>query len=128
MIVFYAGQRSASTTVEFKAANLLLLIWNDNDNGGEERRFSVIEQVQDRWREIGILLGFQDAELTVIERQKNFSGKECLLCITDKWIRSSTPQSNDRYSPTWDGLATLLHDIQESQTAQKLTKILRLMQ
>ena len=120
--VFCTGQKSISANVEFSVDQLLRL--KCNDNGGEERHFSVIEKVQDRWWEIGIYLGFQVAELNNIEQQRDRDGKKCLMSITDKWIRNSTQQCNDRYSPTWDGLINLLLDIQESRTAEQLKEIL----
>lgn len=118
-------ESQSTCQVEFSIANLLVLPRIPNDNNGRENRprISVIEQVQVRWKEIGVLLGFQLSDLTTIE-EENAHTKARLMYVIDKWIRNSAQQSNDRYSPTWDGLISLLRDIEEPRLADQLVTLL----
>ena len=95
-----------------------------HNDSGEQRRFSVIEQIQDKWESIGILLGFQRPELDTVQQQYNRDAIKCLTHITEKWIRKSSKV--DRYNATWDGLAKLLRDIDELPMANELDKLLYL--
>ena len=116
----YTGCKSIP---EFSVANLLVLPLSHNDSGGERRKFSVIEQIQDKWEQAGILLGFKCAEFSAIQQQYHFDAKKCLICIIEKWIHTCN-STNGRYSPTWEGLAELLLDIDEVPMANELNKLL----
>ena len=107
----------------FNLANLRLLSWHNNS--GERITFSVIECVLHKWKDIGILLGFNYSALESIEKEKNQVAKECLFKIFDEWTKFSMQQTNDQYSPTWNGLVNLLQDIGDSQLADNLVDILR---
>ena len=115
--------RAITTQMAFNLANLRLLSWHNNS--GERITFSVIECVLHKWKDIGILLGFNYSALESIEKEKNQVAKECLFKIFDEWTKFSMQQTNDQYSPTWNGLVNLLQDIGDSQLADNLVDILR---
>lgn len=115
--------RVITTQMALNLANLRLLSWHNNS--GERITFSVVERVLHKWKDIGILLGFNYSVLESIEKEKNQVAKECLFKIFDEWTKFSMQQTNDQYSPTWNGLVNLLQDIGDSQLADNLVDILR---
>lgn len=115
-------RRSHSTQQEFTVNNLQLLSWNNH--GGERKTYSVAENVKHKWQNIAILLGFQVPDITSLKSEHSNDAIRCLIEIFDQWIRNAAQQSSDRYCPTWDGLLTLLYDIEEASVAKYLTEIL----
>lgn len=118
-------RRLGSIQQEFTIANLQLLSWKDHN--GERKTYSVTSQVQHKWQTIGIQLGFHLPHIQSLECKYSSNptpSTMCLIQILDQWIRNGVQQNVDRYCPTWDGLTTLLCDIEEGGVAEKIRKIL----
>ena len=90
-----------------------------NPNGG--RPFKLLPLLQDKWRDIGLLLGLEH----YLGEWQKMDVQERLRRIFMKWKECAMNLDGDseRYSYSWDGLYNLLMDTDE-QVAQSYFQFL----
>ena len=80
------------------------------------------------WKTIAIKLGLEDTTPGFnnnTARQQNYDDRQCVIEVFDKWFKNANRLPNaHRYPKTWDGLHTLLDDIELGEVAAKLSEAL----
>lgn len=92
---------------------MLLLEWLDDQHKKNELR--IINEASNKWRDIGILLGFSAATLDGEEQKTNENSKR-FQRVVDKWIETG----GANYPATWRGLQQVLIDCEMSQLAERI--------
>ena len=96
--------------------NISLIEWTDE--GGNPRKFKLINKISSEWSDAGTLLGLSD-ELQNIENEGR-GNKHRFEEVHKRWEDNG---SSD-YPFTWEGLFKLLHDIEKSTAARELREAL----
>ena len=94
-------------------ATLTLLKWQED---GHNLKFRLIDKVQSKWWNLGTLLGLTDL-LTSWEKEYQNDASRCWTKVMTHWLNGG---GGDDYPPTWEGLYTLLEDVQCVQVAKEL--------
>ena len=89
---------------------LTLLKWQED---GHTKRFRLIDKVQSKWRDFGTLLGLA-GQLTSWESEYRI---RCLTKVMTRWLDGG---GGGDYPPTWEGLYTLLEDVECVQVTKEL--------
>ena len=92
---------------------LSLLKWKDSQ--GQEKEFRLVNQVSAKWREFGRLLNINLNQLNEIEEDQTKT--------TERWWKVIELWLNGReceYERTWEGLYSLLDDLQLPKIAKDL--------
>ena len=79
-----------------------------------------MENVADKWRFIGKLVGLQPSLLNSLSTKHHNDDIECCTAVLDKWLEN--PPSG--YPATWEGLIELLEDCKLPKVADKLKQVL----
>ena len=84
---------------------------------GKLHEISVIDKIQNRWREAGIYL--LNADHTYLSRVSEENRDDYHRCkqILAEWIKR---KGTREYPSTWDGLRTLLEDLDYEEVAGEL--------
>lgn len=82
--------------------------------------FRLSEKVGSKWREFGRELGMYEDVLTSWEIEKRGDTKACWEKVMSHWL-----QAGGEYPITWDGVCTLLENLNCSEVAKELKKALR---
>ena len=97
--------------------SLYRLKWMDEE--GQEQQFRLIKKVSARWYEFGLLLGADFNELDSWESQYRGDADMCWIRVIDNWL---TRGGSRDYPATWEGLYSLLDDLEFGSVAVKLKK------
>ena len=83
--------------------------------------FELSKRICSRWQKIGLVLGIEHDKMRYLAADKSRETEEKYKKILDIWLdeASSLPNSDD-YPLSWQGLKTLLEDIDESAVAKQL--------
>lgn len=87
---------------------------------GQLKYFRLLEKVQVHWKDIGILMGIENATLEMFEHKWRGDLKEQCRDVFQTWLR----QGSEKYSVKWSGLLELLEDVQLKEIAYELQEIL----
>ncbi len=107
------------------STKLLRLIKWIPDGETAERKLKIAEAISPKWRDVAMLVGVSDAQITSI--QNPGSGKtpeQCLYDILRIWQESSGVGGSNEYPYSWDGLLGLLNDIEYGVLADDLREAL----
>jgi hypothetical protein len=96
---------------------LKLIKWTE---GGETKRFYLMEEIDTKWRDIGLLLGLSLTQLESIEIEYRDKPTECCRAVLGKWLENPP----DEYPITWNGLIDLLEDCKLTQAVKELKSVL----
>ena len=95
-----------------KPALLQLIKWTE---GGENKRFYLIDEISNKWRDLGRLLLIGEGQLRgIITECQNVN--ECCRAVLTKWQENPPPD----YPATWGGLIELLEDCRLPEVANEL--------
>ena len=97
--------------------SLKLLKYKDDE--GVDQSFCLEQKVSARWQDFGILLGLESNQLEIWRHECKVN--KCWIKVMDHWLKQSNSRSD--YPPTWDGLYTLLDDVELSGVADKLKEV-----
>ena len=84
--------------------------------GGETKRFFLIEKIANKWRILGQLLSIEEAQLEGFVRQYQNDINECCRAVLTKWQENPPPD----YPATWGGLIELLEDCRLPEVVKEL--------
>jgi hypothetical protein len=96
---------------------LKLIKWTE---GGETKRFYLMEKIETKWRDIGQVAGLSLAQLESIEIEHREKPTECCRAVLGKWLENPPKE----YPITWDGLIELLEDCKLTQAVKELRSVL----
>lgn len=102
------------------ARNLTLIDWKDSK--GRRRRLQVKQSMCNKWKEIGCLLEIPLPLLQAWGTTYRENPLECINPVLTHWLESSTEL--EYYPVSWEGLQTLLEDVELSQINVDLNKAL----
>ena len=94
---------------------LNLLKWRDTH--GHEQSFCLVKEVSARWRDIGLLLGINMNQLQALDDKHRGNAKNIWNEVMSYWL---TGEKSWNYPVTWEGLYTLLKDIDVPRIAEDL--------
>ena len=89
------------------------------DEEGQEQELRLIKNVSARWYEFGLLLGVGFNELEVWEAQHRGDANKCWNKVINDWL---TRGGSRDYPSIWEGLYSLLNDLELGSVAMKLEK------
>ena len=114
------------TYIDFQlnSCHLSLIKWTDIK--GFKGKLRILDKVCSKWRDVGSLLGFKQAEMEEIERNYPRDCKECCRKILASWVEQGRGQ--DQYPFTWDGIHELLEDLECSSAARRLKEAQAILQ
>ena len=95
---------------------LSLNIINWRDEQGREQKFRLVDKVSARWKNFGEMLGLEYNQLDALKQEKLGRVPECWKRVMDHWQRGGSAE----YPPTWEGLYSLLEDMEYGQIAVEL--------
>ena len=98
---------------QIKPALLQLIKWTE---GGENKRFFLINKIADKWRDLGRLLLIEEAQLEGFARKYQNDINECCRAVLARWQENPPPG----YPATWGGLIELLEDCQLPEVVKEL--------
>ena len=104
------------TAVSPSPSTLNLLKWKDEQ--GREQTFRLVNRVSAKWEDFGLVLGLDINQLEVWRQESLGSVSVCWNRVMDHWLRGGSAQ----YPPTWEGLYTLLNDMEYVRDAKELRK------
>ena len=94
--------------------SLNLLKWQDEK--GQEQTFRLVDKVSAKWEGFGLLLGLEYNQLDAVRRDQLGETARCWNRVMDHWREGCSVD----YPPTWDGLYSLLTDMEYSEYAREL--------
>lgn len=103
-------------------ANLTLLKWTDENDKSQTLR--IREEISSKWTEAGDLLGVSSSRLDAIGDCRRGDTVMCSRDVLQEWIRTNGGPGS--YSVTWDGIVSLLKDMQLTNVADILKNALQL--
>ncbi len=90
---------------------------------GKIEKFRLLEEICNRWEDMGNLIGLGPGRLESIETTRMKDPKKCCSDVFGDWINQG--KGEGEYEPTWEGLVALLRDVQLSSAADQLEEALR---
>ena len=100
-------------------STLILLKWTDAN--GHQLNFRLINIISSRWREFGYLFGREENELENLREECFGKANRCWCKVMNQWLENDgTPE----YPATWRGVLTVLVDLQYSEVARELQRVL----
>ena len=84
---------------------------------GKEELYRLIKRVSTKWDKIGIRIGLEHNTLVSIKRHLQGDAEICWQEVMQKWLDG---QGQEKYQTSWEGLYSLLNDIECSQVAKEL--------
>lgn len=102
---------------EIRSNHLKLIKWTE---GGETKRFYLMDKIETKWRDIGHLAGLLLTQLDSIATEHRDKPTECCRAVLGKWMEN--PPSD--YPTTWDGLIELLDDCKLTSAVKELKTVL----
>ena len=100
---------------------LTLLKWQDEQ--GRAQEFRLVRKVNANWRILGTLLGFEMAELKSLDLQHRGDATACWMEVMERLLNGGCVANS--YPPTWEGVCTLLKDIECASVADQLKRALQ---
>ena len=100
-----------------KALNLLK--WKDEQ--GQEQTFRLVNRVSTDWKIFGRLLQLTEKQLDGFDEQYLRNTTTCWNRVMEHWLAGG---GRPDYPPTWEGLYTLLEDMELKEIAEELKKAL----
>jgi hypothetical protein len=93
-------------------------------NRATGKSFNLANHISASWRMIGLALGIEPNRLTSIER-KGFNDTERLIAVFSRWLENAAglPHYSD-YPLSWQGLNTLLQDVEKIEVARQYFELL----
>ena len=104
---------------DFSLRSLTLL--KRTDSNGQPQNLRLRDQLSTKWRDVGDLLGLT-SRLKGIEEQRHCDARLCCRDILLDWLQMDDGSS---YPVNWDGMLSLLEDMELSATAKKLQGALK---
>ena len=99
--------------------HLMLIKWKDEQ--GQTHRFLLMDKIENKWRDIGQVLGNSIPQLDSLSKKHQENSKECCRAVLGRWL--DNPPSD--YPATWNGLIELLEDCELRHVATELKTVLR---
>ena len=90
------------------------------NSAGATERVTILDDVCSEWKRIGDLLALNPGHLKAIENDNRGVAYDCCRAVFHDWLQ----EEEGEYSVTWEGLCELLEDMQLSNLANRLRKIL----
>ena len=78
----------------------------------------LVSKVNARWRLLGTLLGFEMAELDGLDSKYRGDSSSCWMKVMERLLLGGGVAKG--YPPTWEGLYTLLKDVECAKVADQL--------
>ena len=97
--------------------SLGLITWKDKF--GHEQKFQLVSEVSVKWKEFGLRLGMTLNDLEALEREYRGNAKDIWNKVMDHWLAGKAARD---YPVSWEGLYSLLRDVELSETANQLEK------
>ena len=108
-----------TSDVPLSLSTLTLLKWTDAN--GHQLNFRLINITSSRWREFGNLFGREENELENVREECFGKANRCWCKVMNQWLKNDgTPE----YPATWRGVLTVLVDLEYSEVARELQKVL----
>ena len=106
-------------TVLLSLKTLSLIKWRDQQ--GRKRNFKLVDKISTRWRHLGRLVGLEENRLDVLEIKYRGDAVVCWSKVMQHWLDSG---GNEDYPATWEGLCSLLEDVECAKIAKELKIVL----
>ena len=97
----------------------MLIRWEDEL--GQTHRFHLMDKIENKWRDIGQVLGNSIPQLDGMSTEYRGNSRECCRAVLGRWLDNPPPD----YPATWNGLIELLEDCQLSRVVSELKTVLR---
>lgn len=95
--------------------SLLQLKWEDEE--GHQQIFRLVDHVSARWTDFGIQLGITQNILDAWESEYSNKARKCWQKVMRHWLKG---KCGALYPSTWEGLYSLLKDLEYGEVARKL--------
>ena len=86
---------------------------------GQQKHFRLIDNIQEHWREIGILMGIELPVLNDFEFNCRNLKEQCRK-VLETWLT----QGSENYPVTWNGMLNVLKDVKLGEISCQLEKVL----
>ena len=86
----------------------------------EGKEFRLVDHVSSKWRSFAILLGIHTNVQESWEEECHWNSKRCWNKVMDHWLTVGGPED---YPNTWEGLYTLLDDVECTEVAKDIKEI-----
>ena len=103
---------------DFSMQSLLFLRYEDN---GETRTIKILEEVCNKWKDMGELIGLGNGRIQAIEKSSLKEPKECCRKVCEDWMYQG---GDGDYPPSWKGLLKLLNAIELGSLRKRVQKCL----
>ena len=101
-------------------SQLTLLKWRDEN--GHNQKLKILQEISSNWEEAGNLMGLSSNVLDSIEKNYSRSVEQCCRNVFRSWLEGE--KGGLIYPVSWEGICTLLEDMDYSSTALLLRDIL----
>ena len=89
-------------------------------NDGQVKDFRLLEKIQGHWKDIGTLMGIENATLESFEHKWRGNLKEQCREVLQTWLN----QGSEKYPVTWSGMLEVLKDVQLKMISLELQEVL----
>ena len=96
---------------------LNIIKWKDDQ--GDEQKFCLVSEVSARWKDFGMHLKITQNDLDAMEEEHGRKAKACWKDVMNQWLDG---KGEPEYPSTWEGMYTLLDDLELSEVAKRLKK------
>ena len=108
-----------TSDVPLSLSTLTLLKWTNAK--GHQLNFRLINVTSSKWREFGYLFGREENELENLREECFGKANRCWCKVMNQWLENDgTPE----YPATWRGVLTVLVDLEYSEVARELQRVL----
>lgn len=114
-----ASGASLPLSVKIGAKDLRVIKWTDER--GQIQRYFLMEKIQNKWSDIGELVGLSLAQLEDISKEHQRNAEQCFRAVLKQWFDHPPPD----YPTTWSGLLELLEDCRLTDVVAELKDALR---
>jgi maltose-binding protein MalE len=100
-----------------------LIKWKDEN--GVERELRIYSKIGHKWEDIATRLCLEKGEISMIKQDSHYQTYPCIKAVFKKWFENATYLPNARdYPKSWQGLITLLNDVELGEVAKELERAL----
>ena len=94
------------------------------DENGVEKKLRIYSEIAHKWKQIARLIGLKPGQISAIE-QDHRETASCVAAVFQRWFEYAGQLPNARdYPKSWQGLISLLDDVQLDEVVKVLKKAL----
>ena len=97
----------------------MLSCFKYNDKQGEVQRIYIVDEMAPKWKRVGRMLKFSEANIESIGTTNRGEPEECCEELLSQWLQGHN-DTNDSRPKTWETLLEVMRDARLGELADKI--------